>query len=139
MAVIIMTVTGERGAHARALAVGTWIVVAAVPVAWALGIFLAFLSGEGSARGAGSILVGLLGVAVFAAMPTLAVVLAIRLRRIGHPSGRAAAVVSGLLLALTLLVTMLVGTLATIVVVIVMAPLGVYLWHSSSRSGPPVG
>lgn len=121
--------------NANLLAVWTWTAVAAVPAAWALGIFLVLASGEGDARGAGTVALGLLGVAVFAAMPASAVVLAVRLRRAGHPSGRAALVTSGGLLALTLVATMLVGTLATITVLIVIAPLAVYLW----RSRPPTG
>jgi hypothetical protein len=134
--VITMTVTGEHRARARGLAAGTWIAVAAVPVAWALGIFLALLSGEGGTGGAGPLAVGLLGVAVFAAGPAAAVALAVRLRRTGHRSGEAALVVAGSLLALTLLVTMLVGPIAMIAVAIVMALLAGYLWRSRTRSGP---
>jgi hypothetical protein len=133
--VITMTVTREHRGRVSGLAVGTWIAVAAVPVAWVFGILLAFVSGEGNARGAAQVGVGLLGVAVFVAMPSLAVALAARLRGAGHRSGRAAIVVAGLLLALTLLVTTLVGPLAMIATVIVVAPLGVYLWRTRSR--PP--
>lgn len=134
--VITMTVTGEHRARARGLAAWTWIAVAAVPVAWALGIFLALLSGAGGAGGAGPVAVGLLGIAVFAAGPAAAVALALRLRRTGHRSGEAALVVSGSLLVLTLLVAMLVGPIAMIAAGVVMALLAGYLWHSRTRSGP---
>ncbi len=122
--------------NATLLAAWTWTAVAAVPAAWALGIFLVLAGGEDDARGAAPVALGLLGVAVFAAMPASAVVLAVRLRRAGHPSGHAALVASGGLLALTLVATVLVGVLATIVVVIVMAPLLVYLWRSRPPTGP---
>lgn len=127
MKVITVTATGENRPSVR-LAIWTWIAVAAVPVGWALGVLLAFASG--GAREAAPVAVGLAGVAVFATVPAVAVLLAVRLRQRGHPSGRAAVVVSALLLAMTLLVTMLVGPIAMLTVAILMAPLGVYLWRS---------
>jgi hypothetical protein len=45
-----MTVSKRRLTHAHRLAVGAWIAVASTPLGWALGIGLAFLSGEGEAR-----------------------------------------------------------------------------------------
>jgi hypothetical protein len=131
-----MSRTGGHPVRSRGLAIGAWIAVAAVPLAWTLGIFLAFLSGEGDPNGAGTAALGLLGIAVFAATPAVAVVLAVRLRRTGHRSGRAAAIVSGSLLALTLLVTVLVGPLAIIAVAVVIAPVGVYLWRFGSLHPP---
>lgn len=108
-----MTVGKER----RGLLVGTWAAVAAVPVGWVAGVLLVFLGGEGRPAGAWSVVVGLAGVVVFAAVPAVAVALAGRLRHTGQASGRAAVVVSGCLLALTLVATVLVGPLATITVV----------------------
>lgn len=114
-----MTVDGKR----RGLVVGTWAAVAAVPVGWVAGVLLVFLGGEGRPAGAGSVVVGLAGVVVFAAVPAVAVALAGRLRHTGQASGRAAVVVSGCLLALTLVATVLVGPLATITVVVLMTVL----------------
>lgn len=131
-----MAVTEERRTRSRRSAVATWATVAAVPAAWVLGIFLVFASGEAGARHAGSTAVGLLGVAVFAAVPAAAVALAVRLWRTGHPSGQVATVVAASLLTLTLVATTLVGPLALIAVVIVMTPLGIYLWRSRSDSPP---
>ena len=45
-----MTVSKRRRTHAGRLAVGAWIAVASTPLGWALGIGLAFLSGEGVTR-----------------------------------------------------------------------------------------
>lgn len=120
------------------LAVWTWTAVAAVPAAWTLGVILALASGEGGARGARAVGLGLLGVAVFSAVPASAVVLAVRLRRTHHPSGRAALATSGGLLALTLVASMFIGVLAMMVILIVIAPLVGYLWHSRPRTGAEV-
>jgi hypothetical protein len=134
--VIAVAATSGFRVRSKGLMAGTWIAVATVPIAWATGIVLAILTGEGAAHGAGPAALGLLGIVVFAGVPALAVALAVRLRRTGHRSGHWAVVVSVSLLALTLLATMLVGPLATVTVLAMMALLGVDVWRSRTRSRP---
>ena len=96
-----------------------WVAVALTPAGWMLGIFLAFLSGEGEAEGIGPVTVGILGVLLFAAVPATAVVLAVKAARAGHRSGRIALVVSGSLLAATLFLTLLLGWIGLVVTAVV--------------------
>ncbi len=101
-----------------------------------LGIFLAFLSGEGEAKGVGPVTVGILGVLLFAAVPATAVVLAVKAARAGHRSGRIALVVSGTLLAATLFLTLLLGWIGLVVTAVVAVL--VFAW-ARPRSKPPPG
>ena len=84
-----MTVSERRPVHGGRLALWAWIAVALAPVGWVLGIVLAFLSGEGEAKGIGPVTLGILGVLLFVAAPATAVVLAVRAARAGHtgPAG----------------------------------------------------
>jgi hypothetical protein len=119
-----MTPSLEHRPRAGRLAVWAWIAVALTPVGWALGIVLAFLSGEGEAEGVGPVALGMLGVLLFVAAPAIAVILAVRAARAGPRSGRPAVVVSGLLLLATLVLTLLLGRIGLVVVVAVVALLG---------------
>ena len=110
-----MTVSKRRLTHAGRLAVGAWIAVASTPLGWALGIGLAFLSGEGEARGIGPVTVGILGVLLFVAAPAAAVILAVRAARAGYRSGRMVVAVSGSLLVVTLFLTLLLGRIGLVV------------------------
>ena len=132
-----MTVSKRRLTHGPQ-AVGAWIAVASTPLGWALGIGLAFLSGEGEARGIGPVTVGILGVLLFAAAPAAAVVLAVWAARAGYRSGRIAVAVSGLLLVVTLFLTLLLGRIglimAAVAAVLVLA--GVRSRNKPSPPGP---
>jgi hypothetical protein len=108
----------RQPARADWLAIWAWIAVALAPVGWVLGIVLAFLSGEGQAKGIGPVTVGILGVLLFVAPPATAVVLAVRAARAGHRSGKIAVVVSGLLLGVTLILTLVLGWIALVVIVV---------------------
>lgn len=121
-----MSVLKRRPAHADTLARWAWIAVALTPAGWASGIVLAFLSGEGEARGIGPVSLGLLGVLLFVAAPVTAVVLA---ARAGHRSGKIAEIVSGSLLLATLFLTLLLGWIGLIVTAVITA--------AGSRLGTP--
>jgi hypothetical protein len=133
-----MTVSKRRRTHADRLAVGTWIAVASTPLGWALGIVLAFVSGEGEARGIGPVTVGILGVLLFVAVPAAAVVLAVRAARAGYRSGRTAVAVSGSLLLVTLFLTLLLGPLGLVVTAVaaVLVFVGVRSRNKPSPPGP---
>lgn len=115
------SVLKRRPAQADALARWASIAVALTPAGWVSGIVLAFLSGEGGAKGIGPVTVGLLGVLLFVAAPATAVVLAVQAARAGHRSGRIAEMVSGSLLVATLLLTLLLGWIGLVVTVVVTA------------------
>ena len=114
-----MSVTKRRPVHAGRLARWAWIAVALTPAGWVLGIVLAFLSGEGEAKGIGPVTLGILGILLFVAAPAAAVVLAVKAARAGHRSGRIAVMVSGSLLLATLVLTLLLGRIGLIVVAVV--------------------
>lgn len=116
-----MSALRRRPAHADTLARWAWIAVALTPAGWVSGIVLAFLSGEGGARGIGPVSVGLLGVVLFVAAPATAVVLAVHAARAGHRSGRIAEMVSGSLLVATLFLTLLLGWIGLVVTAVVAA------------------
>ncbi len=126
-----MSTLTRRPAQAGKLARWTWIAVALTPVGWALGIVLAFLSGEGDAKGAGPVTLGILGVLLFVVAPATAVVLATRTARAGHRSGKAAVTVSGALLLATLVLTLLLGRIGLIVAALVAVL--VFLWARPSK------
>ena len=87
---------------AQTLAALAWSAVALTPVGWFYG-FLAFAySHLGDVTDVG-MMTG--GVALFAAAPTSAFILAVYAARAGHRSGKIAVIVSGLLLLGTLIVT----------------------------------
>jgi hypothetical protein len=131
-----MSVSKRRPAHADALARWAWIAVAVTPAGWVLGIVLAFLSGEGGAKGIGPVTVGLLGVLLFVAAPATAVVLAVRAARAGHRSGRIAEIVSGSLLVATLFLTLLLGWIGLVVTTVVTAL--VFAWaRPRNKPSPP--
>ena len=136
-----MTVSKRQFTHADKLGVGAWIAVASTPLGWALGIGLAFLSGEGEARGIGPVTVGILGVVLFAAIPAAAVVLAVRAARAGYRSGKIAEMVSGSLLVVTLFLTLLLGRigLAVTALAAVLVLAGVRSRNKPSPPGPDSG
>ena len=61
-----MTGSKRRPVHADRLALGAWIAVALTPAGWVLGIVLAFLSGEGEAKGIGPVTPGMAAGLLFA-------------------------------------------------------------------------
>jgi hypothetical protein len=131
-----MTASKRRLTHAGRLALGAWIAVALTPAGWVLGIVLAFLSGEGEAKGTGLVSAGILGVLLFAAAPATAVVLAVQAARAGHRSGRIAEMVSGSLLVATLVLTLLLGWIGLVVTAVVAVL--VFVWaRSGSKPSPP--
>lgn len=131
-----MNVLTRRLTPADKLALWAWIAVALTPVGWALGFFLALLSGEGQARGAGPVTLGLLGILLFVAAAAASVVLAVRAARAGHQSGRIAEAVSGVLFAATLVLTLLLGVLGLIVIAV--AAVLVFVGaRSDSKPSPP--
>jgi hypothetical protein len=131
-----MSVLKRRPAPADALARWAWIAVALTPAGWALGIVLAFLSGEGGAKGIGPVTAGLLGVVLFVAAPAAAVMLAVRAARAGHRSGRIAEMVSGSLLVATLFLTLLLGWIGLAVTAVVAAL--VFAWaRPRHKPSPP--
>ena len=79
-------------------AIWAWIAVALVPLGLVLGVVIAFLLGEGDQV----FLLGLVPALVSLAAPVAAIVLAARVAQAGQRSGKAAVVVSGLLLVTTL-------------------------------------
>ena len=94
-----MTTLKPRHAAADVLAALAWAAVALTPVGWFYG-FLAFAySHLGDVTDAG-MMTG--GVALFAAAPTSAFILAVYAARAGHRSGKIAVIISGLLLLATL-------------------------------------
>jgi hypothetical protein len=131
-----MSALKRRPGHGETLARWAWIAVALTPAGWMLGILLAFLSGEGEAKGVGPVTVGILGVLLFAAVPATAVALAVKAARAGHRSGRIALVVSGSLLAATLFLTLLLGWIGLVVTAVVAVL--VTAW-ARPRGTPPPG
>jgi hypothetical protein len=132
-----MSVLRRRPGQAGRLAAGAWIAAALTPAGWALGIYLAFLSGEGEAKSTGTVTVGILGVLLFVATPAAAVILAVRAARAGHRSGRIAVVVSGSLLVATLVLTLLLGWLGLVVTAVVAVL--VLLWARPGNKPSPPG
>ena len=97
-----MTTLKPRPDPAQTLAALAWAAVALTPVGWFYG-FLAFAySHLGDVPDVG-MMTG--GIALFAAAPTSAFILAVYAARAGHRSGKVAVVVSGLLLLATIVVT----------------------------------
>ena len=97
-----MTTLKPRPDPAQTLAALAWAAVALTPVGWFYG-FLAFAySHLGDVTDVGMMTAG---VVLFAAAPTSAFILAVYAARAGHRSGKAAVVVSGLLLLATIVVT----------------------------------
>ncbi len=131
-----MSVLKRRPAPADTLARRAWTAVALTPVGWAAGIVLAFLSGEGEAKGVGPVTVGLLGILLFVAAPATAVVLAVKAARAGHRSGRITVVVSGSLLVATLFLTLLLGWIGLVVTAVVAV---LVLAWARPRNGPSPG
>ena len=97
-----MTTLKPRPDPAQTLAALAWAAVALTPVGWFYG-FLAFAYSHLGDVTDASMMTG--GVALFAAAPTSAFILAVYAARAGHRSGKSAVVVSGLLLLATLTVT----------------------------------
>ena len=131
-----MSVLKHRSAPADTLARWAWIAMALTPVGWVIGMVLAFLTGEG--WGAGPVIVGLLGIFLFAAAPATAVVLAVKAARAGHRSGRIAVAVSGSLLAVAALCLPLLFGLIGLVVTAVVAVL-VFVWARPRNKASPRG
>ena len=97
-----MTTLKPRPDPAQTLAALAWAAVALTPVGWFYG-FLAFAySHMGDVADVG-MMTG--GIALFAAAPTSAFILAVYAARAGHRSGKVAVLVSGLLLLATIVVT----------------------------------
>ena len=97
-----MTTLKPRPDPAQTLAALAWATVALTPVGWFYG-FLAFAySHLGDVTDVG-MMTG--GIALFAAAPTSAFILAVYAARAGHRSGKIAVMVSGLLLLATIVVT----------------------------------
>ncbi len=119
-----------------------WVAVALTPVGLILALVAGFAWAEAPAGGVATWSLGTVPVALLAvAAPTAAVILAIQAARAGERSGRAAVVVSVLLL---LGMFVLVGTggffLGSIIVlVLVAAVLGVFGWRSRHKLLPPAG
>jgi hypothetical protein len=134
-----MTVLKRRFAHGDRLALWAWIAVAFAPAGWVLGIVLAFLSGEGGARGIVPVTLGVLGILLFVIAPATAVVLAVQAARAGHGSGRIAVAVSGSLLAATLVLTLLLGWIGLIVAVVVAMLVLVFVGSGSGNKPSPPG
>ncbi len=130
-----MSVLKRRPAHVGRLAAEAWIAAALTPAGWALGIYLAFLSGEGEARRIGTVTLGISGVLLFVAAPATAVILAVRAARAGHRSGRIALAVSGSLLLATLFLTLLLGWLGLVVTAVVV--MLVLVWARPRNKPPP--
>jgi hypothetical protein len=97
-----MTTLEPRPDPAQTLAALAWAAVALTPV----GLFYGFLAFPYSHLGDVTD-VGMMtgGIALFAAAPTSAFILAVYAARAGHRSGKVAVVVSGLLLLATIVVT----------------------------------
>ena len=97
-----MTTSKPRPDPAQTLAALAWATAALTPVGWFYG-FLAFAySHLGDVTDVG-MMTG--GIALFAAAPTSAFILAVYAARAGHRSGKIAVMVSGLLLLATIVVT----------------------------------
>ncbi len=131
-----MSIVKRRPAQADRLARWTWIAVALTPPGWVLGIVLAFMSGEGDAKGAGPVTLGTLGILLFVAAPATAVVLAVQTARAGHRTGRMAVTVSASLLLVTVALTLLLGRIGLLVVAVVAVV--VFAWaRPRNRPSPP--
>jgi hypothetical protein len=137
-----MTIVGHRPRAGSREALWAWIAVALVPAGLILGAVAGLLWGEnpGATGGAWALPSSLLSLAA----PTAAVImLAIRAARAGERSGRAAVVVSVLLLAGTCacppigVVSMGLGWFIPLAVMV--AVLGLSEWRSRSKPLPPVG
>jgi hypothetical protein len=136
-----MTTLKPRPDPAKTVAALAWAAVALTPVGWFYG-FLAFAySHLGDVTDVG-MMAG--GIALFAAAPTSAFILAAYAARAGHRSGKSAVVVSGLLLLVTIAVTFVFAlmngqwmgqavAMAVVVAVLVLA------WARSRRKPPPPG
>ena len=97
-----MTTSKPRPDPAQTLAALAWATAALTPVGWFYG-FLAFAySHLGDVTDVG-MMTG--GIALFAAAPTSAFILAVYAARAGHRSGKIAVMVSGLLVLATIVVT----------------------------------
>ncbi len=97
-----MTTLKPRPDPAQTLAALAWAAVALTPVGWFYGLLAFAYSHVGDVTDVG-MMTG--GIALFAAGPTSAFILAVYTARAGHRSGRIAVFVSGLLLLATLTVT----------------------------------
>lgn len=96
-----MTTLKPRPDPAQTLAAWAWAAVVLTPVGWFYGVLAFAYSHLGDVTDVG-MMAG--GIALFAAAPTSAFILAVYAARAGHRSGKVAVVVSGLLLA-TIVVT----------------------------------
>ena len=97
-----MTTLKPRPDPAQTLAALAWAAVALTPVGWFYGSLAFAYSHLGDVPDVG-MMTG--GIALFAAAPTSAFILAVYAARAGHRSGKVAVVVSGLLLLATIVVT----------------------------------
>jgi hypothetical protein len=97
-----MTTSKPRPDPAQTLAALAWAAVALTPVGWFYGFLAVAYSHLGDVTDVG-MMTG--GVALFAAAPTSAFILAVYAARAGHRSGKIAVMVSGLMLLATLTVT----------------------------------
>lgn len=97
-----MTTLKPRPDSAQTLAALAWAAVALTPVGWFYGLLAIAYSHMGDVTDVG-MMTG--GVALFAAAPASAFILAVYAARAGHRSGKIAVMVSGLLLLATLTVT----------------------------------
>ena len=98
--------TTSKPQPAQTLAAWAWAAVALTPVGWFYGALTAAYSHLGDVVDVNQMLEGVL---LFAAAPTSAFILAVYTARAGHRSGKIAAIVSGLLLLGTIVVTLLYG------------------------------
>lgn len=96
-----MTTSKPRPDPAQTLAALAWAAVALTPVGWFYGVLAFAYSHLGDVTDAG-MMTG--GIALFAAAPTSAFILAVYAARAGHRSGKIAVIASGLLLLATLIV-----------------------------------
>ena len=136
-----MTTSKPQPTQADNLAAWTWIAVTLTPVGWFFGALAIAFSYEGDHPVVRSVIIGLL---LFAAAPTSAVVLAVHAARAGHRSGKIAVIVSGLLLLATLVYLTLwiwwIGLAVTAVVAVLVlagcAPAGSPWWCPACCSWP---
>ena len=98
-----MTTLKPRHAAADVLAALAWAAVALTPVGWFYGGLAVAYSHLGDVTDV-SMMTG--GIALFAAAPMSAFILAVYAARAGHRSGKVAVVVSGLLLLATIVATL---------------------------------
>jgi hypothetical protein len=133
-----MTTLKPRPDPAQTLAALAWAAVALTPVGWFYGSLAFAYSHLGDVPDVG-MMTG--GIALFAAAPTSAFILAVYAARAGHRSGKVAVVVSGLLLLAILLFSAWKTSgwinVTVIAVMAVVAVLG-FAW-ARSRIKPPPG